>query len=564
MRRAAISVMFVSAGWLSAQSADPPPHFEAADVHLSPKSNSFGSRSSTTRGRYQIKNATMVDLVRAAYDFDTDKVLGGPNWIELDRFDVIAKMPPETTPEARKQMLETLLAERFNLVVHKDTRPMPAWGLHASKKVHMTQAEAGGENGKDQETGCKPQAQAPAGGQPSGRIVMMNPSGGTTTFELGPGGTLRYACRNMTMAAFAEALPRMFGTNLNQGRILDETGLEGRWNFELTYTGAMMMMGGDSGGRISILQAVDKQLGLKLEEEQVPTPVIVVDSVNRKPSENPAGTADALPAMSAPAEFEVASIKEPEPTNGRMPMMRRFGMQPGGRFQSEGTPLSFLINRAFNTNNRDQVVGLPPWADTAVFDITAKAAIETSTPNPMMDMETLAPMVLSLLKDRFKLAYHTEERPCTTYTLTSPGKPKMKKADPASRIFCKTPQPPPGSPPMSRVLSCQNVTMAQLGERLQGMTQELSWPVADGTELEGGWDFTLTFSFMAMPIMNRGPMGEGAREGATPIPTAADPTPTGQTIFEAIEKQLGLKLSMQKRTMPVIVIDHIERKPTEN
>ncbi len=177
----------------------------------------------------------------------------------------------------------------------------------------------------------------------------------------------------------------------------------------------------------------------------------------------------------------------------------------------------------------------------------------------------LAPMLLSLLKERFGLKYHSEERPASTYTLTSTGKPKMKKADPASRIFCKSPQPPPGAPPMTRVLNCQNMTMAKFGEQLQGMTQELSWPVADGTELEGGWDFTLTFAmFLMPPQMARGPMGEGGPNAGPAMPTAADPTTTGVSIFEAVEKQLGLKLSMQKRPMQVIVIDHIERKPTEN
>jgi uncharacterized protein (TIGR03435 family) len=563
MRQAAVGCLILWTGWLvCGQTNDGPPQFAAADVHISPKTTTLRWRSSTTGGRYQIKNATMVDLIRTAYDLEADKVLGGPNWLESDRFDVIAKLPQDNTPDSRKLMLQTLLAQRFNLVVHRDTKPMPAWALRAGKKVHMTQAEPAGDDGKDVATGCKPQSQAPAGGQPTGRFMMMNSNGTVTSFDIGPGGTLRYTCRNITMAGFVEALHSMFGTNLSQSPILNETGLEGRWNFDLTYSGAMMM-GGDSGARISILQAVDRQLGLKLEEEQVPTPVIVVDSVNRKPAENPPGTGEALPPIPVTTEFEVATVKEVEPGTGRAPMIRRFGMQPGGRFQGQG-PLSFFVNRAFDTNNRDQIVGLPQWADSAIFDIVAKTSVETPSSNPGVDVETLAPMLLNLLKDRFQLAYHTEERPCNTYTLTSTGKPKMQKADPASRIFCKTPQPPPGSPPLTRVLTCQNVSMAQFGERLQGMTQELSWPVADGTELDGGWDFSLTFSFAVMPPpMSRGPVGEGGRDSAA-LPTAADPTATGLTIFEAVEKQLGLKLTIQKRPMQVIVVDHIERKPTEN
>jgi uncharacterized protein (TIGR03435 family) len=100
--------------------------------------------------------------------------------------------------------------------------------------------------------------------------------------------------------------------------------------------------------------------------------------------------------------------------------------------------------------------------------------------------------------------------------------------------------------------------MAQFAERLQNMAPELNWPVADATGLEGAWDFTLTFSMnfgMAMRLDGGGPAGAA--------PAASDPN-GGLTIFEAMEKQLGLKLEKQKRSMPVIVIDHLEQKPTDN
>jgi uncharacterized protein (TIGR03435 family) len=562
MHRASIGLLFMTwSGWVAlGQSTGVPPAFEAADVHASAKSTNVFSRSSTAHGRYMLKNSSMVDLIHAAYDVDPDKIIGGPNWVELDRFDVTAKLPADSTPESRRDMLQTLLADRFKLVLHKDTKPMPAWALLAGKKLQMKQADAA-DPAKIDEAGCKPQAQTPVAGQPMGRVMMMGPTGTVTSFDIGPGGTVRYACRNVTMASFAEALHSMWGTNLNQNPVLDQTGIEGRWSFELNYTGGMVFMGGDTGGRISILEAVDKQLGLKLEERQVPTPVLVLDSVNRMPSANPPGTAEALPEVPAPTEFEVASVKEAVSEGGRGPMMRGFGMQPGGKFDAKGIPMGFLIGRAFNTNSPDQIANLPQWANSTMYDITAKTSVDAGGPG-MVDNDAVAPLLLSLLKDRFKLAYHTEERPASTYTLSSSGKPKMKKSDPASRIFCKTPQPPPGSPPMTRVLTCQNTTMAQLAERLRGMTQDLSWPLSDATELEGGWDFTLTFTMAMMPAMARGPGGDAGPGGAA-LPSASEPT-SGLTVFEAIEKQLGLKLNMQKRPMQVIVIDHLEQKPTEN
>jgi uncharacterized protein (TIGR03435 family) len=81
----------------------------------------------------------------------------------------------------------------------------------------------------------------------------------------------------------------------------------------------------------------------------------------------------------------------------------------------------------------------------------------------------------------------------------------------------------------------------------------------DATGIEGGWDFTLTFDPNAAFRMNR-PVEAPAANG---VPMASDPS-GAITIFEAVEKQLGLKLEMRKRSMPVIVIDHIEQKPTDN
>ena len=170
-------------------------------------------------------------------------------------------------------------------------------------------------------------------------------------------------------------------------------------------------------------------------------------------------------------------------------------------------------------------------------------------------------MLRALLVDRFKMTYHTEQRPVTAYSL-APAKPKMKKADPASRTSCKNPNPSAGTPPGSRVLACQNITMAQFADRLQNMTSELSWPVLDATGMEGGWDFTLTYS-MNFPVMALAGRGGGDAGQPGSAPAAADPS-GGYTLFEAVEKQLGLKLEAQKRPMPVIVIDHIEQKPTEN
>jgi uncharacterized protein (TIGR03435 family) len=533
------------------QSPETPLKFEIADVHVSPKTSNPYVRIGTVRGgRYELKYATMVDLIRIAYDFAPDKVLGGPNWLEMDRFDILAKVPPESAPETLKPMLQSLLADRFKLVVHQDTKPLPTYALTAGKKLQLKEA-AGTED-----AGCRPQASS--GGSPAEgamRIFTSGPNGVTTTIDLGPGMTIQYMCRNMTMAAFASGLRGMMGSGVGPNEVLDQTGLKGNWNFDVKWS---MQLGVPMAGaveRISIFDAMEKQLGLKLEERQIPTPVIVVDSVNEKPSENPPGLAEALPPIPVPTEFEVASVKPTDPSV----RMGNFRMQPGGRLTVEAMAMRFLIARAFNANNNEQVTGLPGWANTERFDIVAKAPSMGTSAN--MDTEAMAPMMRALLVDRFKMTYHTEERPVSAYSLVS-AKPKMKKADPASRTSCKYANAAPGTPPGSQVFTCQNITMAQFADRLQNMAPELSWPVVDATEIEGGWDFSLTYSRNAGMMFGGGRGGDaGSAEGGMPAATE----PTGVlNIFEAMEKQLGLKLEMHKRPMPVIVIDHLEQKPTEN
>jgi uncharacterized protein (TIGR03435 family) len=498
------------------QSSETPPRFEIADVHASAGISSTYFRTPLVHaGRYELKGATMLDLIRTAYGFDADKILGGPSWLEMDRFDILAKLPAGANPETGKLMLQSLLADRFKLALHKDTKPFPAYALTAGKKPQLKEADGDGE------AGCK---QQPASGPP------------------GSGRTVQYDCRNMTMAAFADGLRRMAGASVGPNPVLDETGLNGKWNFDLTYS--------LQSNQLTLAAAIDQQLGLKLEERQVPMPAIVVDSVNQKPSANPPGLAEALPPIPVPTEFAVASVKPSDP-NARA---GRLDVQPGGRVTIQNQPMQLLIYQAFLVTNNDQMVA-PKWANTARFDINAEADMPAAA---ALDWETLRPMMRALLVDRFKMAYHTEERPVTTYSLVS-VKPIMKKADPASRTRCKYIGAPPGSPPATLADTCQNITMAQFAEQLRNMAAgSLDWPVTDGTGLDGGWDFTLVFvrSTAVFGARQAGPsLGD--------VPVASDPT-AGYTIFEALEKELGLKLELQKRPMPVIVIDHLEEKPTAN
>jgi uncharacterized protein (TIGR03435 family) len=466
--------------------------------------------------------------------------------VENDRFDVIANAPAATTVETAQPMLQSLLAERFSLTIHNDKKPVPAYALKAGKHPQMKEADGSGE------TGCK-FIQPPA--NPGGGLPML------TTFT--------FSCHNMTMEAFAAALRTtiFFASQyLGERIVVDESELKGAWDFDLKLS----PKGGFNPtappeGRVTLTDAIEK-LGLKLEMVDVPMPVIVIDSVNQKPSANAPNVAEILHTVPSPTEFEVATVKATDPTFQGMNLQ----IQPGGRVNLRGVTLKFLIEQAWDLSD-EMLADAPKWLGTDRFDIVAKANV----PGPEMDIDDLWPMVKALMKERFKLAVHTEERPVEAYTLIS-KKPKLKKADPGSRMKYKEgpategKDPRDKNPVLSRLVTCQNMTMAQFAEKLKTIAPGyIHTPVLDGTGLEGGYDFTLSFSAAGLTRNLGG--GRGGRGGGPPAPAMpADAAPSASdpngaiTLFEAIDQQLGLKLEARKRPVAVLVIDHVEQKPVEN
>src|SRR5580693_7714536 len=112
----------------------PKPAFTVADVHpVAPTANSALIGAIPQLNRFELRGATMVDLIHVAWDVDATRVVGGPAWLETDRFDVIAQTPAGSTREAMNGMLQSLLAERFSLVVHNDTRDLPALVMTIAK-----------------------------------------------------------------------------------------------------------------------------------------------------------------------------------------------------------------------------------------------------------------------------------------------------------------------------------------------------------------------------------------------------------------------------------------------
>jgi uncharacterized protein (TIGR03435 family) len=520
------------------------PKFEIADVHPSTTLRTFVQSFGgvVRQGIYINREATMLDLIKAAYGVSDDDVSGGPGWISYDLFDIVGKVPAGTTSATANLMLQSLLSERFGLAVRHDTRPVPRYILTIGKsgsKLKPADSSAA--------PGCKPLSQP----TPPPADIAATPN-------------IKVACRNLASTAIAENLREMAGGYLDHD-VVDSTKLEGTWDFDLEWTARGLLAAKGSDG-ISVFDAVDKQLGLKMVQQNVAMPALVVEKVNRTPMPNPEGIAAklAIPA----ARFEAASIKPANPNDRPFTGL----LYTGGSQMHVGGTLRELIAMALQVSNNvasDVVVGLPKSADSQRWDILAKVpssgegavSVMRGRPTPP-PFSVACEMLRGLLIDQFELKTHTESREVTVYALTlGSGKPKMTRADDSERSGCKQdPSAPRPVTNMGAMLACKNTTMADLAANLQMMASAyIDHPVVDATELEGGWNFLIGWTPRAQ--LQQSQPSNTNQSGAEQDVKASDPN--GITAFEAVQRELGLKLVKQKRTISVIVIDHADEKPIE-
>lgn len=287
--------------------------------------------------------------------------------------------------------------------------------------------------------------------------------------------------------------------------------------------------------------------------------------------------------------FEAASVKPavpPTPDGRGMIMIQGPSGGPGtkdpGRIHYPFMTMKSLLTNAFDVKNF-QIVG-PSWLDTERFDITA-------TMPPNTTKEQFRAMLQNLLAERFKLTIHRDSKELPMYSLTvAKSGPKMKESAAVATSKDDVDQPPPplpshpkiggdgfpilpprpaGSPiatimmnGRARLIAQQN-TMQELADRLTGLTNR---PVTDATALKAKYDFTLTFTPEGMngpmgPIPPPPPPPSGGVNGASGAGAEAETLPD---IFGAVQAQLGLKLEAKKGAVDMIVIDHIEKTPTEN
>jgi uncharacterized protein (TIGR03435 family) len=236
--------MFLTIAFGAAGSSQPPPAFEVASIKPSAPQE-FGRdsrRMSTTPGMLVYTHVSLRDLIQQAYTVQRSQI-SGPPWLDTERFDITARIPAHPGRRQLPAMMQALLADRFLLRLHSETRELSAYAIRVAKggpKLEKALSETGIRN--------------------SSRNARAHANG------------------TLTMASLAEFLSR----GLDKP-VIDRTGLDGSYKVALDW--ATDALENASSGP-SIFTAVQEQLGLRLTAVKAPVNILIVDRVEKAATEN--------------------------------------------------------------------------------------------------------------------------------------------------------------------------------------------------------------------------------------------------------------------------------------
>jgi uncharacterized protein (TIGR03435 family) len=298
------------------------PAFEVASIKATTpqETGRFMVRMGGDPGRIDYVNVSLRDLIRQAYDVKDYQVIG-PDWMTGARFDVQAKYPPDTPRETRNLMMQALLAERFGLKIHKESKEVQVYNLVVAKGGPKLKKAEDNPSLPPDAPGPRPavfdrRVEAPGGpaggggaigGVAGSARVGGGGGGGGAPRPGGPGmvmmrmdgpGKMHLEGKGMTVQGFTDMLARQLGKP-----IFDQTAITGQYDIALDFKpeeGMGMMRGmpmpmprpegsgpaPDNVEAPSIFTAVQDQLGLKLESKKGPVETIVVDQASKTPTEN--------------------------------------------------------------------------------------------------------------------------------------------------------------------------------------------------------------------------------------------------------------------------------------
>jgi uncharacterized protein (TIGR03435 family) len=520
------------------------------DVHPAPYRRSIVYHTNISSQRFDMRHATVFEMIQFAYDLgeqDDDRenaaIVGGPSWIDFDRFDITAKITPSKAtalnagaadgvnlpldPDDQfRPILKRVLAERFHLKFHTESRPLPGFVV--------TVAKDGPKLAEAKEPGAPSECH--------GAQDKVDPTHFTLT------------CTSETMGQFIAARDQDFSHT-----IIDRTGLTKPYDFTLKLVLPPEVHTRDDRARV-FTEAFAKQLGLAVTRGDVPQPAYIVDSVDHL-TPNPPEIAKLIPTL-PDLEFEVASIRPAADTDPESQI--RYA---GSQITFFSMQLSELIVRAWQLPTSQMLGDAISLLPKTRFTILVKLPLDSDARAISQDPDLLANMLQKLLIERFQIKAHWGEWTQPDAYVLLAGTPKMKKADPNSRTFCKY-GPVEGEKPNRYLNSpydvefhCQNITMAQFANMVQTMaTSDVKNRVPDKTGLDGSYDFTV---FYTAGRTLRSRTVTAASEAKQAGDTTAAPV-EGISVEDAFRKELGLRLEKQHVVLPALVLDHFSQVPTDN
>ena len=520
----------VSVGTTSAR-----PEFVVSTVRPSNAATADSSGIYTGHGRLNGQNVTLMRAIIGAYGVGPNQVVGGPDWVNTLRWDIQAKADQDINDDATLNAMQAdLLVDRFKLVLHKETRTMPAYVLEVGKNgPKLTKAEGGGDSDTEMRTSTV--------GKEAMKVINTN------------------------MDLFAAILARRMDLP-----VVNETGLKGIYNFDLNWTrdNTSAANGPDA---LSIFTAVQEQLGLRLRAAKAPVEVLVIDhaekptldgaEVSPAASVVPAAMAqEKSQAEAAPAAlltFEAASIRVAKNSNPRA-LWGNVQMLPGGRVMATQVPLPILISAAYDLPFQSARIsfapGVKPPADN--YDIEAVGPAGEFPPGISIEARDakIRLMLQSLLADRFHLKLRVEPKEQPAYVLVvDKGGPKLTKSK-MTLHDCETDEGcHEAGGGQGRGIHGNAVSIGDVALFVQNWTDK---PVVDETGLKGLYNIQ-TEGWLPMRMRPPNPDGSAPSGGDTGLNE-----PDRQTLFQVFE-QLGLRMESKRAVVDMYVVESVE-KPSEN
>ena len=547
-------------------------------------------------GTVNCTNATLRQILLQAYGVPTYR-LEGPAWLDSDGYDLMAKLPEGVTVDKVPEMLQALLANRFQVVIHKETRQYSGYEMTVAKggfkpaEVDRTEVAAYQADRAAVEAGKTPATRP----NPSGSVARgAFPSLGQFDIIMSPGGA-RTSRGKMTMKELANRV----ASQMNRP-VVDKTELKGTYEIELTYMDEPYPGFHAEGPRFPTGQRSHRNLppggpgaGPETRAEEGAAGIhhcgqraegtyreLIGPHLAASPRHSQVryfahmrsvllALALASAAMAQQPTFEVASVKVATP---QVPVQGANGAYrvSGCRRPNPGTvdctnaTLRRILLQAYGVPTY-QLEG-PAWLDSDRYELMAKLPEGVT-------VDKIPAMLQALLADRFQVVIHKETRQYPGYEMTvAKGGFKPAEVDPAEVAAYQAEQaaikagnapatpptsPRPGAPmPMGLIGMRVNSSGAHtlrgkmtMKELAHTITSEMKRPVVDRTELKGAYDIELTY-------MDEGSTGLRAEAMAS----ASDPT---ATFLQAVQA-LGLKLEQKKGPLEFIVVDSAKRVPTEN